>query len=147
MDYQETKRPFMESLDMVEESAAVAALTVNRLAPNVARLLDACSPELFATDAAYALVRRGVPFRDAYRQVAANLDRLDDMDPHALLAARTHQGTSGDLRLEASAALIAERRAAVSARQAQLAAISEGLLNGTAAGLRDLPAPTKPDPR
>jgi len=149
MDFQETKRPFMEALDLVEESAAMAALTVSRLTPDLERLLAACTPELFATDAAYELVRQGMPFRDAYRQVATSLERLDDMDPHALLMARTHQGTSGDLRLEGSAAAIEQRRAAVAEREAQLAAITSGLLEGTAAGLRDIPAPAKrtSDPR
>ncbi len=73
MDLQETKRPFMESLDMVEESSAMAALTVARLQPNEERMIEACSAELFATDAAYDLVlkRRPVPRR-------LSPDRRDD---------------------------------------------------------------------
>jgi argininosuccinate lyase len=138
MDYQETKRPFMETLDLVEESAAVAGLTVSRLQPDEARLLAACTPELFATDVAYDLVLQGVPFRDAYRRVAGMLADLGEMDARAVLAHRTHQGTSGDLRLETSADVIAARRAAVAARQAELTAIAQGLLDGTRPGL---PAP------
>jgi argininosuccinate lyase len=135
MDYQETKRPFMESLDLAEESAAMAALTASRLQPDEERLLAACSPELFATDVAYDRVLQGVPFRDAYRQVAGMLDDLAAFDPHAVLATRTHQGTSGDLRLETSAAIVEQRRAAVAARQAALEEIEQGLLAGTRPGL------------
>jgi argininosuccinate lyase len=115
MDFQETKRPFMEALDLTESSAAIAAQTVSRQTPNTERLLAACSPELFATDAAYDLVQKGVPFRDAYRRVAGMLDDLGEIDPHAALATRTHMGTSGDLGLDESAAVIAARRARVDA--------------------------------
>lgn len=135
MDYQETKRPFMEALDLTEESAAVAALTIGRLTPDEARLVAACSPELFATDAAYDLVLKGVPFRDAYRQVAGMLDDLAEHDPRLALATRTHQGTSGDLRLDASVAALIERRGWVAARGSQLVAITDALLDGTRAGL------------
>lgn len=145
MDYQETKRPFMESLDLVEESAAVAGLTVSRLLPNEERLLATCTPELYATDVAYDLVLKGVPFRDAYRQVAAMLDDLGDMDAHDVLSNRTHQGTSGDLRLDVSATTISARRDAVADRAKQLEAISAGLLAGTAAGLPAPPGPTGGD--
>jgi len=134
-EYQDTKRPFMEALDLVEASAVVAALNVSKLTPNEERMLAACSPDLFATDVAYDLVQKGVPFRDAYRQVAGMLDDLAEFDAHAVLAMRTHQGTSGDLRLDASAGNIAARRKQVAARQAELAEIEAGLLDGTAAGL------------
>jgi argininosuccinate lyase len=135
MDFQETKRPFMESLDMVEESAAMAALTVSRLQPNEERLLAACSPELFATDAAYDLVLKGVPFRDAYRRIAGMIDDLGELDPREVLKTRTHQGTSGDLRLEMSAAVIEQRRAAVASREAELGGIRQQLLAGTRPGM------------
>lgn len=138
MDFQETKRPFMESLDMVEESSAVAGLTVSRLVPNMEKLLAACTPELFATDVAYDLVLKGVPFRDAYRRVADMIDDLAEMDAQQVLATRTHQGTSGDLRLETSAAIIDQRRAAVAQRESELAAIKSGLLDGSAPGFAEI---------
>ena len=47
------------------------------------------APELYATDAALALVRQGVPFRQAYRQVAADIESgaflkraMPDSPPH-----------------------------------------------------------------
>lgn len=135
MDMQETKRPFMESLDMVEESSAMAALTVSSLQPNEARMSEACSPELFATDAAYDLVLKGVPFRDAYRRIADMLDDLGELDPREVLKNRTHQGTSGDLRLETSASIIEQRRAAIAAREAELAEIKQQLMDGTRPGM------------
>jgi len=138
-EYQDTKRPFMEALDLVESSAVVAALNVSQLTPNEEKMLAACSPDLFATDVAYDLVQKGVPFRDAYRQVANMLDDLAEFDVQAVLAMRTHQGTSGDLRLDVSAEKIAERRTQLAEREAELAAIAAGLLDGSAA---DLPGGT-----
>ena len=38
------------------------------------RCRGAMSPELFATEEACRLVAAGVPFREAYRRVAASLD-------------------------------------------------------------------------
>jgi argininosuccinate lyase len=158
MDSQETKRPFMDALDLAENASAVVALTVSRIVPNEEQLSAACSPELFATDIAYQLVQQGMPFRDAYRQVARSLDDLNEVDPDGLnelnprmhLTKRTHQGTSGDLRLELAARRILDRKTALAARSGKLASIESGLLQGTAAGLAVLavgsPRP-KPDPR
>lgn len=143
MDSQDTKKPFMDALDLASQSAAVAALVVGSLQPNLERLEAACSPDLFATDVAYAMVREGTPFRDAYRQVAAQINELPLQDPHEHLKFRTHQGTSGDLRLDAAIATIDQRLAALAARSTELESIKQGLLNGTAAGL---PAPTNGSP-
>ncbi|HBY73482.1 MAG TPA: hypothetical protein DEG44_02190 [Candidatus Kerfeldbacteria bacterium] len=48
---------------------------------NQAKCLAACTAEIFATDKALDLVKQGIPFRDAYRHVAAHLDELDQIDP------------------------------------------------------------------
>src|SRR5258708_25394248 len=72
MDYQETKAPLIEAVGLCQESLRVVALFAANLSPNVEKLEAACTAELFATDRAYELVRAGVPFRDAYRQVAAS---------------------------------------------------------------------------
>lgn len=98
-DYQETKKPFMEAVDLAIQSLAVAGLTVSSLQPNEERLLAACTPELFATDQAYALVQQGMPFRDAYRKVGTSLAELPEVDAHESLRKRTHTGASGNLGL------------------------------------------------
>jgi argininosuccinate lyase len=134
-DLQETKRPFMEALDLTEQSAAVASLIVSQITPNTEKMAAACTPDLFATDVAYDLVLKGVPFRDAYRRVADMLDDLAEFDPQEVLDRRTHQGTSGDLRLDVSEQTIQQYRASVANRQQQLDTIAAGLLAGTASGL------------
>lgn len=99
-DNQETKRPFMAALDITAASLEVCTLFVNGITFHEQRLRDACSPELFATDHAYELVRQGMPFRDAYRHIAATLDSLPPSDPVARLRERTHLGASGNLGLD-----------------------------------------------
>lgn len=140
MDSQDTKKPFMDALDLAAQSSAVAALVVSQLVPNEERLLAACTPELYATDIAYDLVRQGVPFRDAYRQVAESIDTLEEQDPAEHLKHRTHQGTSGDLRLDEAKSLIEKRAETIAQRSAELERIKQGLLGGSAAGL---PAPSR----
>src|SRR2546428_9140600 len=110
MDYQETKRPFMEALDLVQESLEICTLVVNALSVNTERLVAACTFELFAADRAYELATTAhLPFRDAYRIVGAELTAL--LDRHQplpvesqeqlreRLAARSHLGGAGNLRL------------------------------------------------
>ena len=110
MDYQETKRPFMEALDLVQESLEICTLVVSKLEVNVEHLITACTFELFAADRAYELANVAkLPFRDAYRivgaEVTAQLDRhvplpVESQEQLAeRLAARSHLGGAGNLGL------------------------------------------------
>jgi argininosuccinate lyase len=110
MDYQETKRPFMEALDLVQESLEICTLVVSKLEVNVEHLIAACTFELFAADRAYELATIDkLPFRDAYRivgeEVTQQLDRhlalpLESQEQLAeRLAARSHLGGAGNLGL------------------------------------------------
>ncbi|HAG99836.1 MAG TPA: argininosuccinate lyase [Ktedonobacter sp.] len=110
MDYQETKRPFMEALDLVQESLEICTLVVNSLGVNTERLTAACTFELFAADRAYELTATAnLPFRDAYRivgaEVTAQLDRNMPMPVESQeqlikrLSARNHIGGAGNLGL------------------------------------------------
>ena len=110
MDYQETKRPFMEALDLVQESLEICSLVVDALGVNSQRLTAACTFELFAADRAYELTTTAnLPFRDAYRivgaEVTAQLDRHMPLPVESQeqlvgrLAARDHLGGAGNLGL------------------------------------------------
>ncbi len=128
MDNQETKRPFIAALDLAAETLRVCTLFVEGLEPNEEKLRAACSPELFATDYAYNMVRDGVPFRDAYRQVAASLDSLAPMDPAEQLRQRTHLGAAGNLGLEGNRERVARERAALDRQRAHIEGVERGLL-------------------
>jgi argininosuccinate lyase len=115
MDYQETKRPFIEALDLAQESLEICALVANNLSVNKTNLVAACTFELFAADRAYAMAAsEGISFRDAYRivgkEVTAKIDEaraagqplpaesLDELVER--LHARAHLGGAGNLGLE-----------------------------------------------
>jgi argininosuccinate lyase len=110
MDYQETKRPFMEALNLVQESLEICTLVVNAIGVNTERLTAACTFELFAADRAYELTTTAnLPFRDAYRivgaEVTAQLDRHMPLPVESQeqlvkrLSARDHLGGAGNLGL------------------------------------------------
>ena len=113
MDYQETKRPFMEALDLVQDSLEICTLVVSNLQANTKHLVAACTFELFAADRAYELaIAANMPFRDAYRIVGAEVTaQLDRRNPFPVesheqllerLKARSHLGAAGNLGLEQS---------------------------------------------
>jgi argininosuccinate lyase len=70
-DLQLLKGPLFRGVDTTMAMLAVAAHVMRGLAVDRDRCAQAMSPELFATEEAYELVRQGVPFREAYRLVGA----------------------------------------------------------------------------
>lgn len=115
MDYQETKRPFIEALDIAQESLEICTLIASNLSVNVPNLVAACTFELFAADRAYEMAaREHISFRDAYRRVGKEVTaKIDEAraagQPLASeslaelaqrLRARGHLGGAGNLGLE-----------------------------------------------
>ena len=68
--------------------------------PHPEALEKACVPELYATDRVMEKVIAGGNFRDSYKDVGLNLDKVDGEDPVSSLKKRTSIGTSGNLGLE-----------------------------------------------
>jgi argininosuccinate lyase len=66
------------------------------------------TPDLYATADALRRVREGTPFREAYRQAAAELDRLSSPAPAEALAAYATTGTPGHVDAERLRASLAE---------------------------------------
>jgi argininosuccinate lyase len=100
-DLQLTKAPLFRGVD--------EALATVRMVPRVAagmrfdreRMRAAITPECFATDRAVDLAVSGVPFRDAYRRVAAEIGSFGGGDAAASLRQRVSPGAPGALRLAA----------------------------------------------
>ena len=86
---------------------ALAPELIANLGWNQTRLRDAIDPGMYATDLAVELASQGMPFRDAYRQVADSLDGLGERSPEASIAARVSPGACGALDLPRLAARIA----------------------------------------
>lgn len=72
-DLQLTKKPLMKSFGIAESSLRVIAFVIENLGVNRAACERACTDEIRATERVNELVKQGMPFRDAYRQVASEL--------------------------------------------------------------------------
>jgi argininosuccinate lyase len=68
-DLQLTKKPVMEAFDITLDTLAVAKLVVENLKVDAGACRRAMTDEVLATEKVYELVRRGMPFREAYRLV------------------------------------------------------------------------------
>ncbi len=117
-DLQATKGPTLRALAGGLEALAVADQVAAAFTFDRARMAAAISADMFATDRAVELARAGTPFRDAYRQVAAELGltghsarapdsapaleptELERRDPADSLTARTSPGGAAALGLD-----------------------------------------------
>jgi argininosuccinate lyase len=69
-DLQDTKKPFIESIELTNDSIKVATILVEHISVNKNILKQSLTPELFATHYALSLVQKGMPFREAYKQTS-----------------------------------------------------------------------------
>ena len=127
-DFQETKGPLMRGADLALLTVEVMDLTFTNLEVNEDRLLEGFTPDIFATDYALELVREGSSFRDAYREVAADLKGLEGRDPKEAITRRTATGTPGNLNLGFGRKAIADFRRELAGRTARLERAQKGLL-------------------
>jgi argininosuccinate lyase len=109
-DLQDSKEPFLEGLATTRASVRILARCVAGLAVNPDRLRAAFDGGVFATDAALALVAKGMPFRDAYHHVKEHLAELENEDPDAAIARKTHLGATNGLDFDLYAERIADAR-------------------------------------
>ena len=128
-DLQETKRPYLTALDTVIGQVLVMTLTIERLQVSEAALARSLTPELYVTDAAFALVQQGVAFRDAYHRAARGNAAVDAAPAKgAALAARTATGTAGNLGLAGRRRLVAAERQRVTDDAARAAGALAALM-------------------
>jgi argininosuccinate lyase len=141
-DLQEDKEPIFDSASTLRDCLEVTAGAIATLRVDTARMRDAADdPMLLATDLAEALVREGVPFRDAHeavgKLVAHCLDKdldlralsLEDLRTfHAAFAAPASQLLSLERALEARSLVGGTARATVvAALEAAESEVREGL--------------------
>lgn len=70
-DFQEDKEPLFDTLDTLEMTLPVVAGVIQTMRIDAERMRAGLDESMLATDLAEYLVRRGVPFRLAHRQVGA----------------------------------------------------------------------------
>ncbi len=128
-DLQDTKALCIQGLDLARQGVAVTAAAVPTLEPVREKIEAALTPDIYATDEAYRLVKeQGIPFRDAYVQVGRNIAALGMPDHEATVKNRTHAGSTGNLGLSALVADIAAAGTAWDTRRLALEATWERVL-------------------
>jgi argininosuccinate lyase len=111
-DLQDTKPPVLRAFARGLDGLALLPTLLRELEWNESRMRTAIGPSLHATDRANELVAEGLSFRDAYRRVGDDLDRLAERDAGDSLAARVSPGGCAALeleRIEARLVVIRER--------------------------------------
>ena len=98
-DTQLTKEPLIKGMGIARRSLEIMSLVMVEVTPKKDVLMKSLSPELFATSEANKLVKKGMPFRDAYQKVKENLGELKVPDLVAALKEVTSIGGPGNLRL------------------------------------------------
>ncbi|MGB9430268.1 MAG: argininosuccinate lyase [Gammaproteobacteria bacterium] len=98
-DFQLLKKPMFAAVDTAHDLLEVMTRLVPALQVNAARAAAACADELYAAHEASRLAHEGIPFRDAYKQVAQQLTDGSFKPDRAALTA-THLGGVGNLGLE-----------------------------------------------
>ena len=103
-DGQEIKRPLFLGLRYTEMSLDAARAIIGNIAPNADVMMKSClaAPGLFAAHKAFELVKKGMTFRDAYREVGSTISEINisEKEIHEMLKLSTHQGGTGNLGLE-----------------------------------------------
>ncbi len=74
-DFQLTKESLVLGLESALETIQIMTHVVSGLKINEERCKKAMTPELFATHKAYELVKKGMPFRTAYKKVADEMEK------------------------------------------------------------------------
>jgi argininosuccinate lyase len=128
-DLQLTKGPLMKGMKDTEDSIKICNLIMSNLIVNKEKLTAGLSGEIFATDEAYKFVKEGVPFRDAYRQIAKDIKKLKVNDPQKALLSRKHIGGTGNLGLELTGKEIRKNLILLAKKKNQFEAKKKELLN------------------
>ena len=76
-DIQLSKEPVMRGIKLVKDCLGISAVVVSGLTVNKDKCQAAMTSELYATEKAYEMVKEGIPFREAYRKIAASLREED----------------------------------------------------------------------
>ena len=127
-DFQLLKRPTLAALGSLRELLEVLTRLVPVLQVRSEAAARACDDTLYAAHQAYVLAGRGMPFRDAYRQVAHELaDGTFQPDRAALTA--THLGGAGNLGLEQARSELASAKAWLTDTHRALSACAERVWN------------------
>ncbi len=127
-DFQDTKEPFIEGFRSALELVMITDEMIQGLEVHPDNLIAACTSELYATDRVMEKVLSGGNFRDSYKDVGLNLDKVQGEDPVASLRKRTSVGTAGNLMIEKDETWLAELSKRVEGEMGRLSSIYSSLI-------------------
>ena len=104
-DLQDCKWLYMKGLDITRATLRILAKVVAGVTVDAANCRKAFTPGVYATDVALRMVADGTPWRDAYHAVRDQFAALYEgkpaevarLDPDTVVAAKTHEGTTGGI--------------------------------------------------
>ena len=98
-DLQDGKPLLMKEIEVALESLKITGILLNGLHPNVEKMKEALTPEIFATHNAIGMVAKGKPFRDAYKAAGKKPNGHMPKDIGTILKSSKHLGGTGNLSL------------------------------------------------
>ena len=116
-DFQLTKGPLIESFDITQQTLYLLGYFIPKIKVNENILINSFTPEIYATDRVLELVKEGMPFRDAYKEVGINLDSLNNKNPVENIKSKIHVGATGNLNLSKIESMIKEEEIELLANQ------------------------------
>jgi argininosuccinate lyase len=97
-DLQLTKEPIMTAFETMFDMLDAAELLISMLKVNIPKAEAACTPELLAAEAANLLVLdEKMSFREAYKIIAANPERYQNMKAIDVMKRFTQLGSPGNV--------------------------------------------------
>ncbi|MBI5456380.1 argininosuccinate lyase [Candidatus Kaiserbacteria bacterium] len=97
-DGQLIKKPLFESTQIALDSIEIVALVLKGLNPKTERIRAKINPGIFTADVANELVKKGMPFRDAYKKAATMIPLATDLEKN--IASKKSVGAPGNLQLK-----------------------------------------------
>jgi argininosuccinate lyase len=132
-DLQLLKKPLFGAVQSAQGWLDVLIVLVPALEVDAAKAKAACSDDIYAAHQAFVLAQGGMPFRDAYRQVAKQLESGDFKPDREILTA-THLGGAANLGLELIESELAAAERWSGDTRARLAAAEKELWNSDIGG-------------
>jgi len=126
-DFQLTKEPLIKGLELCESTLKIMGLVLSKIVVNKDKCKMAMSVELYATDHVYELVKKGIPFRDAYKKIAKDINKFEFS--RKAFPLRMHTGAAGNLGLNDIKKRTEEAREFVSEEKENFSSALSKLLN------------------
>ena len=95
-----SKGPLLRAVDKALQTMKLFPLLVNGTTFKKSKLKEAIDTPMYATDFAVELSAKGMPFREAYKQVSERYDELENRTASQSLEQRSSMGACANLMLD-----------------------------------------------